>query len=57
LRRVDTEPRSEFLGQPLVQQARAGVGLDAQQFGPDDGNHPALFDETQQIVPSVFIEC
>jgi hypothetical protein len=57
LRRVEVEPGSELFGQPIVQEARAAVRLDAQQLRPDDGNDPALFDEAQEIVPSVLVQC
>jgi hypothetical protein len=56
LRGVDIEPGGELFGQPFVQQPRAAVGLDAQQLRPEDGNHAALFDEAEEVVPRVLVK-
>src|SRR6185312_13406528 len=43
-------------GQPHVQRAQAGIGLHAQEVGPDDRDHPMLLDVIEEIVPGVVVK-
>ena len=56
LRGVDAELGGELLGDPVVEQARPGLGLDLEQLGPDDRDDPALLDEVEEVVPGVVVE-
>ena len=56
LRDVHVEPLRQFPGKPVMEQAGPLVGLDQQQFGPDDRDDSTLFDEADQVVPGVLIQ-
>ena len=53
---VDRELDRELFGQPFVQQARALVGVDAQQVRPDDRYDAPLLDVIEEVVPRVLVE-
>ena len=55
-RDVHAQLRREFLRDPVVEQARARVGLHVQQLRAHDGDHPALLDEVDEVVPGVLVE-
>ena len=56
LRGVDVELGGELLGDPVVEEARAGLGLDLEQLGPDDRDDAALLDEVEQVLPRILVE-
>ena len=55
-RGIDVELAGELFRDPVVEQARAGLGLDLQQLRPDDRDDAALLDEVEQVLPRIVIE-
>ena len=53
---VDVEPGSQLFGDPVVEQAGPGFGLDLQKLGADDRDDPALIDEVEQVFPGLVVE-